>query len=304
MLRKRVIIRVGLCLLGTLTAVVLLAAAVQAVKAPPEPPVTVDFFDIGQGDSILIQRGSRQVLLDGGPDRLVLTRLGRTLPFSDRFLETVVCTHPHDDHTVGLESVLERYQVGRLVIPAAQTDHEGWSRLLAVAERRQVPVETVVAGDRFDWGPSLRATVLWPPADCPEIVRGQDGHHDVSNSCSLVLRLEGKAGARPWRMLLMGDATTVSEAWLLARQAVGPVDLLKVGHHGSRYSSSSQFLKTVQPAHAVVCVGEKNRFGHPDLGVLLRLSSVGSAVWRTDHDSGIRAVPTADGLRVTAGHGR
>ena len=305
---RLMIIGSGLCgLLAGVLCIAGLAGLATNSSGPATnssgPAITIDFLDIGQGDATLIQRGSTQLLIDGGPDRLVLTRLGRALRFGDRRLETVLATHPHDDHTVGLEAVLERYQVDRLVIPDILPDHDGWTRLLAVAARRQVPVEKVLAGDRFIWAPNLQATVLWPPPNCVEIVQGKGGEHDEANSCSLVLLLEGQAAGQPWRALLMGDGTTVTETELLKRQAVGPVEILKVGHHGSRYSSSAAFLETVRPAYAVVSVGEQNRFGHPDQGVLLRLAAFSGTVWRTDRDWGVRALFGNRGLEVTVGHG-
>lgn len=293
-------IAVAVLMAGPAIAGWLMVASVPSASAPA---VTVDFLDVGQGDATLTQSGSVQMLIDGGPDRLILTRLGRELPFQDRQIEAVVATHPHDDHTVGLEAVLERYQVGRLIIPDVLADHPGWERLLAAAAAQAVPVERVLAGDRLVWGEGLRAEVIWPPPDCPEIVRNQPSHHDVANSCSLVLRLEGQAAVgRPWRVLLMGDATTTTEAELLRQQTVGPVDLLKVGHHGSRYSSSAAYLEAVSPGHSVVSVGQ-NRFGHPDTGALLRLARFSGAVWRTDRDWGVRATFSDQGLEVTAGHG-
>ncbi|MBN1585349.1 MBL fold metallo-hydrolase [Candidatus Uhrbacteria bacterium] len=260
----------------------------------------VDFLDIGQGDAIVVRQGKTEVLIDGGPDRSVLSQLGRVMPFSDRKIELVVATHPHDDHIVGLLDVFGRYGIGELVIPRALSGESAYRPLLERAERFGVPVRTVTSGDRFILG-NAALTVLWPGDDCLDRLAGlefESGEHDPVNVCSLVFRYDHCDGNGCRRALLMADATGISEALMLEDGTLPSADLLKIGHHGSRFATTAPFLEIVRPKDAIIQVGEKNTFGHPGHGVLLRLRHVGAEIWRNDRNGPIRAVPEGKGFGV------
>ncbi|MFH2063487.1 MAG: MBL fold metallo-hydrolase [bacterium] len=239
---------------------------------------TLQAFDVGQGDSSLMQCGRTQALIDGGPDRTVLARLGRSMPFTDTTIEYVFLTHPHDDHLFGLFAVLERYEVGALVVSEYVEELELGRELVDLADELEVPVVTARSGDTFAVGDCGRLEVLWPVAGADRLTRGS---RDEVNDRSLVLQLDGADGEP--QALLTGDAGTTVEDWLVENGRLEPIRILKVGHHGSRYSTETDFLRAVDPDEAVIPVGE-NAYGHPARIILDRLDVFGIQTWRTDHD--------------------
>lgn len=235
--------------------------------------VRVTFFDIGQGDSILVQTPTQQtILIDGGPDRSILGKLGRALPFYVRSLDMIVLTHPHADHINGLNEVLRRYDVQYIVYTDVAYDapeYDEWQRLVAESNSTVVIAE---AGQQFSFG-DVTLDVLYPVAD----ISGET--FDDVNDSSVVTRLEYQDTS----FLFTGDASVSVEEELLADTAITlDSDYLKVGHHGSRYSSSVDFLAAVSPDYAIIQSGVGNSFGHPHEITLRKLKAVGSHVLRTD----------------------
>ncbi|OIO51969.1 hypothetical protein COY93_03365 [Candidatus Uhrbacteria bacterium CG_4_10_14_0_8_um_filter_58_22] len=243
---------------------------------------TLHVFDVGQGDSSLVQCGRVQALVDGGPDRQALSGLGRSMPFTDRRIEYVFLSHPHDDHVFGLFAALERYEVGRLVVSPYAVDLPLGQELLALAVERGVPMTVAEAGDSFTLGDCGELTVLWPDGRVEEEIRGS---RDRTNDLSLVLELRDRAGQDQTGVLalLMGDAGFLVEDQLVARGVIGPTSVLKVGHHGSRYSTGTEFIRAAAPKSVVISVGE-NDYGHPSQITLQRLGSFADRIFRTDRD--------------------
>lgn len=267
-----------------LIAVIAAFITVGVIRAVPSRHVTVDVFDVGQGDAVLISAGRTQMLIDGGPDRAILAKLGRRMPMFDRTIEYVVLTHPHADHFVGLSAVFERYDVGHVLHSGAKNDTPEFAEFTAVLRDAGATVTAVTAGDRIVLDESITASVLWP--------RPGPSHEDV-NEASVVLRLNvvGRTA------LLMGDAGGPVEEALLASGDVKPVDILKVGHHGSRTATTAEFLAAFAPHDAIISVG-RNRYGHPSPAVLRRLGTAGARTWRTDERGDIRIIFADGGYRV------
>ena len=275
--------------------------ALERATAPGRLPavsahaMTVSVFDVGQGDSILAQEGDRQILIDGGPDATVLERLGAAMPTGDRSIDLVILTHPHSDHVDGLVSVLERYEVKRVLmtdVAAPSAYYRRWRELIAeqgmqVDDPRTVKIERV--GD-------MEYDVL--SAGTEAGLRGSihDGNSDGLNDSSIVGML--KFGSR--RFLMTGDATSAVEDKLMAAKADLSADFLKVGHHGSNYSTSAEFLAAVAPRFAATSVGARNAYGNPAWRVMRLLDSSGIAGYRTDLDGTITAVTDGQSLQVTS----
>lgn len=265
---------------------ILLAWILVVLGARDPPMVTVTIFDVGQGDSMFIEwRNGMQVLVDGGPSSDVLSSLGRTMLPWDRRIDYLVLTHPHADHVRGLLDVIERFEVGAIVLTGVPYSTDWYDALMQqVSDMRTVrPWELhEELGDRL--------TVLYP--------QGADDfiNHPNVNESSVVLRVEG-----PFPMILAGDAGVPVEKKLLDDGRVGAVAALKVGHQGSVTSSSAAWLERLHPQAAIVTVGEKNRYGHPHQVVLDRLARMGTRVWRTDHDGTIRLRVFVDRLDIHAG---
>ena len=228
------------------------------------------FFDVGQGDSILIRTpDGRDILIDGGPDSTVIERLGSVLPFWDRYIDMAILTHPHDDHINGLSDALGYYEFGKIVEPDLKIDPENLQYFNAKTEREVV----TKSGENFNLGEGLSMKIIYPF----DINLEEENINDTS----IVFQLEYKGK----KFLFTGDATAEVEAKILEQNLDS--DFLKVGHHGSRYSSSAEFLAKVTPTISIISVGEGNSFGHPTQDTLDRLSAVGSRVLRTDRSGTI-----------------
>lgn len=257
--------------------------------------------DVGQGDATLLIKGSTQVLVDGGPSEAkILSCLGEQMPFWDHKIELIVMTHGDFDHSSGLIAVLERYKVMQFVTSDGVENTDILRHLAMTIEGREIGVEYVKQGDvvRVLGRDALELDVLWPPVVNMQYVamwRGSDGTANDKqilgasakernlNERSIVLSiLEDNK-----RILLMGDAGYQAEKEMVDKGLVGQVDYLKVGHHGSKYSSSQELLERVRPQTAIISVGEKNRYGHPTMEVLERLKQVGAKVRRTDEEGTI-----------------
>jgi competence protein ComEC len=244
-----------------------------AVGALPDGRLHLWFFDIGQGDGILIQTPSgRQVLIDGGasPEAL-FSELGAVMPFWDRSLDLLVLTHPDGDHMAAQAEVPVRYQVAQAIHTTHAAQHPDetlWRERMADGG---VAVVEMAAGGWLDLGDGVALWVVWPTA------AGVAGE-DADNENSLVTKLVyGDFSA-----LLTGDAGLVSERLLVSENAPLASTLLKVGHHGSRNSSSPEFVARVAPQLAVFQVGAENDYGHPHAEVLDVLA--GRTVLRNDLD--------------------
>jgi competence protein ComEC len=279
----------GWRLLGVLAF--LAVVAWLALREVPDGRLHVFFLDVGQGDAIFVQTpDGRQVLIDGGPDpTALLTELGAVMPFWDRSLDLVVLTHPDADHITGLLAVLDRYQVAR-ILDTAPTD----AAPLAAAWRERVaksgvPRAIAQRGQRIPLG-EVMLTVLHPGA------RPLSGTGADDNNNSAVLRID----YGPTSLLLTGDAEREAEADMIRAGLPLQADVLKVGHHGSKASTSAPFLAAVAPRTAVIQVGAGNDYGHPAPDILKLLKAARVDVFRTDLNGRVEAVSDGRQLSVRA----
>jgi competence protein ComEC len=251
-------LRLRLLILVLLTcAAVYLGALLYYVAQPATPPfLAVYYLDIGQGDATFIQtRGGAQVLIDGGPDDTVLTRLREVMPRGDTSIDLVVGTHPDKDHIAGLAPVLERYDVGTILTTENKNDTQASAMYDALKEKEGADVINARRGMLVALDASTTLRVLYPDADPTNM---------ESNTSSIVLQLRYGSST----FLFTGDSPKNIEEYLVGLE--GPMlrsDVLKVGHHGSRTSSSERFLDAVAPSFAVISAGKDNSYGHPHVEV-------------------------------------
>jgi len=234
-----------------------------AAAAVPDDELRVSFLNIGQGDAILIQRGSQQVLIDGGPSPQALTlELGERMPFWDRTIELVILSHPHSDHLTGLVEVLQRYQVEQVLYPDLADSSSLYQEWLSLIEENDIAYTLARAGQQIDLGDGVIIEVLNPPSP---LLAGSGS--DLNNN-SVVLRLNlGQVS-----FLLTADIEQEAEFELISLPANLASTVLKVAHSGSYTSTTAEFLAAVNPLAAVISVGE-NPFGHPSGDVLARLEA-------------------------------
>lgn len=249
----------------------------------------VHFFDVGQGDAILIKTPDRNILVDGGPDKKIMKRLGEALPFWDRTIDLMVLTHPHDDHVTGLDEVLKRFEVSRIISTGVLHSAPNYLAWMTSVRDRQIPVAIIDHKQKIDLGgPVLE--ILYP--DESFFGKGLDN----LNNTSVVMRLAyGQTD-----FLLTGDIEKEVEEGLLSGDSDISADVLKVGHHGSDTGTTEEFLEKVDPEIAIIEVGKKNAFGHPSHRVLKRLEKIGARVFRTDLDGTVKVVSDGKTVKLKA----
>lgn len=246
-------------IIPSLLILAILASAAAATT--PDDKLHISFLDVGEGDSILIQKGSRQILIDGGPSPQTLTLgLGEKMPFWDRSIELVILTHPHADHLGGLLEVLKRYKVGQALFPDLDYSSPLYEEWLGLIRENGITYTRAQAGQRIDLDDDVVIEVLNPPTSSLT-----EDKVDLDNS-GLVLRLAmGRVS-----FLFTADIGWETEFELIRQRARLASTVLKVAHHGSESSTTPEFLMVVDPLLAVISVGE-NRFGHPADEVIKRL---------------------------------
>lgn len=263
--------RRNLFILSLLTANLLVWLVVW--RATPSGLLTVAVLDIGQGDAIYIEApNGNQVLVDAGSGRQILAALGAVMPFYDHSLDLLIATHPDADHVGGFPAVLERLRASGWLDPGMDSATATWAAVQAA--RVNAGLERLIArqGLKIILDKDVVMSVLWPVTD-PDPQGG-------TNDASIVARLDYGTTS----VLLTGDAPTKPiENYLLAHDPADlPATILKVGHHGSHYSSGLPFLQAVHPTYAAISVGAHNRYGHPAPQVLDNLTQLKIPILRTD----------------------
>lgn len=246
---------------------------VSVYYLPSKEMLRVSFLNVGQGDSILIQSPTGEtVLVDGGPDRSVLRELPKELGYFDRHIDLLVETHPDKDHIAGLVDVLERYDVSYFMQPGIPGTTAVYESLME-AVKNESGIHSFIArrGMRIHLGDGAYADVLYPDRDVSMV---------ETNIGSIVLHVVyGKTS-----FMLTGDLPSTVENYLVQLDSVDgnlTSNVLKAGHHGSRTSTSDEWLASVHPDTVVISAGKGNSYGHPTKEVLDRIKNEGADILST-----------------------
>lgn len=239
----------------------------------PSGELEITFLDVGQGDAILIEGPTgNQVLIDGGPSRKVLSSLSQELPWFDRSLDLLIATHPDQDHISGLIDVLGRYQVQALLEPNTSEQKDLYEKLKKEIKNEEAQEIKAREGILIKLGGGARL----------EILSAESG--PSSNDSSIIALLSYSQATA----LFTGDASRALENEMMKRWGKKlDVDLLKLGHHGSKTSSSKGFLVTTSPDYAIISVAKDNRYGLPSPEVLTLLEDLRITTFRTDEEGNI-----------------
>jgi competence protein ComEC len=246
-----------------------------------QPYMEVVFFDVGQGDSIFIETSlDHQILLDGGPDSKVLEKLEREMPLFDRTIDLVILSHSDSDHITGLPEVLKRYEVENILWNGAEKDSallDEWKNLLSLEGAN---VFIAKRGLKISFGDSEYLDVLYPLESLEgELITN-------ANNSSVVFKLTyGETS-----FLFPGDISRSVEMDILDSGADLDSDVLKIAHHGSKTSTSRDFLSVVSPNAAVISCGVDNSYGHPNAETLEVLEEYGINIFRTDLQGDIKLI--------------
>jgi competence protein ComEC len=251
--------------------------------------LTVAVLDIGQGDSIFITApNGNQVLIDGGLGAAVLRQLGQVMPLYDRSIDLVIATHPDADHIGGLVDVLKHFTVSGFMEPGVSAKSVVYETLKhKVAEQQLIPI-IARRGMKVVLDNNIYLDILYPDQDVGSFV-------DKTNDASIVAKLVYGQES----FMLTGDAPIGVEQHLIALDGNKlESDVLKVGHHGSRSSTGTEFLKAVKPQLAAISVGAENRYGHPTQEVLDRLAASKTEIYRTDTQGRITFSTNGTSLKI------
>lgn len=248
----------------------------------------VTFLNVGQGDGILIETPSgHTILIDGGPDRSVLAEVGRSLPFYHHTIDLLVLTHGDADHVGGFVELTKRYGVGHVLYSGVDTSYGAYEAWREVTEGQGIDETIASQGKSFEFGDVL-LEVLYPFEDV------SSREVEDPNDYSVITKLTyGET-----EFLFTGDAPIEAEDRMLAVGIDVKADVLKVGHHGSKYSSSKEFIAAVDPEIAVIQSDIDNTFGHPHKVVLDNLEDAGVKTLRNDLDGRITLISDGESVSI------
>ena len=256
----------------------MLAAGVPYIYWDRCAPPSVTVLDVGQADAILVRQGGTVALVDCGLDERVVSALVRN---NVHHIDAVFVTHWDEDHWGGLPDVLDRFSVGTIAVAADALD----GAPAEVLNRPGVTYRQVARGDTVDIG-AFRARVMWPF----DTVDGE------GNEDSLVLLLSYAQEGKSLRVLFTGDAELDQEREFV--QEVGDIDVLKLGHHGSKVSVDTDLLETLKPELSIASAGEGNRYGHPTDACIDAVRDAGGAFACTIEQGDITVSPTVTGFAM------
>lgn len=242
----------------------------------PTTNLQVHFIDVGQGDAILLDLGDTEVLIDGGGRSPGVTEYLED--YVNGSLEVLIATHPHADHIGGLIEVLDDFDVEEIWLNGHTHTSNTYSDFMAKVNAEGAEVKEARRGDTIVVD-SLIFDVLHPVEPMVS---------DINDNSIVLMLSYGDID-----FLFTGDATTESENSMIADGVLSDVEILKVGHHGSRYSSSQAFLDIVQPKIAIYMAGTANSYGHPHIETIDALEGIGAIIYGTDTSGSI--LVTTDG---------
>lgn len=251
-------------------------------STPIEGALEVYFLNVGQADSILIKNNNESMLIDAGnnEDGILLTNYFKSLNITD--FKYLIGTHPHEDHIGGLDDIINNFNISNIYLPNAITTTQTFVEVLDSIENKNINYKIPEIGEKLTIGDAV-AEVIYTGTDINDL-----------NNTSIVLRLDyGQTS-----FLFTGDATEKTEKEII-RQNIEGIDVLKVGHHGSKYSTSSAFLTRTNPEYAIISVGTPNVYNHPHNETITKLQNKNIKIHRTDKEGTILITSNGNDINIT-----
>jgi len=233
------------------------------------------FCDVGQGDATYIRiKNEIDVLIDAGPDKSVLSCLGKYMPFWDRKIELAFLSHPNNDHYNGYFFIADRYKINKFITidTSGLIVSKTYKKLLSKISEKNIPLLFKVASDQIK-AEDTQLTLYWPP-------KGFNSSNDNDYSHILLFQESN------FRLLFTGDASSFVLN-RLPHGAIGKIDVLKIPHHGSKNGLTKKFLDLADPSVGVISAGKNNSYGHPNQVVLDMLKAKNINIRRTDEEGDI-----------------
>ncbi len=248
----------------------------------------VDFLDVGQGDAIYVEApNGHQMIIDGGPRDTLIRVLPEVMPFGDKSIDVIMVTNPDADHMGGFISLLKQYDIGSVIESGTLSDTKTYKELEDLIKKEKCPHVIARKGMYIvlDYENKIYFEVIFPDQNVSKWKR---------NDGSIV----GKIVYGDTSIMMMGDATVRTEGIILSRndKNILKSTVLKLGHHGSKTSSSLNWIKAVNPSLAIISAGKNNHYGHPHQEVLNRLISLSIPYLGTYKEGSIQI--TSDGKNI------
>lgn len=252
-----------------------------------ERDLTVAFLNVGQGDAAFVETPSgNQVMIDAGPDgKLAIRELGKLMSFFDKSMDLAILSHPNKDHIAGFIDIFKRYKINYALSSGAKSaipEFGEWEKLLEAKKIQKIKAKR---GLRIHLDKNIYFDVIAP------LTADYKDFKSFDDSMVVGRLIYGKTS-----FLFTGDMTAKNEYEILSANTAIDSDVLKVAHHGSKYSSGENWLQAVSPIVAAIQVGKNNKYGHPTRETLSRLEKLKIKILRTDVDGTI--ILKSDGEKI------
>ncbi|MCR4431566.1 MAG: MBL fold metallo-hydrolase [Tepidanaerobacteraceae bacterium] len=246
----------------------------------------VTFMDVGQADSIFIKLPEgKTMLIDAGNNNDGKTIINYIKNQGTKKLDTVIGTHPHEDHIGAMDDIINTFDIGKIYMPNVTTTTRTFKDVLASAAAKGLKIISAKGG----------MTILLEDDVNIEIFAPNSKKYEDLNNYSIVLKMTYKKTS----FLFTGDAEKLSEEEMLKHNYDLKADVLKVGHHGSSSGTSEEFLSAVSPEYAIISVGKNNDYGHPHKETLERLAAHGVKVYTTADNGNILVTSDGENIKIS-----
>lgn len=267
--KKHISLFVNIFILTTLLILIKLSFNFNNNSIIYKNAMLVHYINVGQGDSILIQVNNKNLLIDSGPESNKNDLLNYLKNLNIDTLDYVIATHPHEDHIGNMQHIINTYNISAFYAPRVTTSSKTFEQMIDSLKRKNLKINVIKQGiSSIDLGNNTKVTVFSPSHDS----------YDNLNNYSPIMKIEYKSTS----FLFTGDSEKEVENEVLKNNFPLSSDVLKIGHHGSSTSTSSSFLKAVNPSICVISAGINNNYNHPSPTTLKKLQKNNCIVYRTD----------------------